>query len=77
VCAAFVVIVIPSVNHEVADAIARALQIYFDSDKLLAHEPGLASFPVALQEQLGLRLEASRDPIDVLVIDSVQQPSEN
>lgn len=31
----------------------------------------------AVQEQLGLRLEPTRVPADVLVIDSVQRPSEN
>jgi uncharacterized protein (TIGR03435 family) len=31
----------------------------------------------ALQEQLGLRLEATKGPVDVLVIDSVSRPSEN
>jgi uncharacterized protein (TIGR03435 family) len=31
----------------------------------------------ALQEQLGLRLESSKGPVEVLVIDSVQRPSEN
>ena len=31
----------------------------------------------ALPEQLGVRLEAARGPIDVLVIDSVAPPSEN
>jgi len=32
---------------------------------------------VAIQEQLGLKLEAVRAPVDVLVIDSAQRPSEN
>src|SRR5262249_55282558 len=31
----------------------------------------------ALQEQLGLRLESGKDLVEVLVIDSVQKPSEN
>lgn len=47
--------------------------------------PGVAEAPApdgpsiftAIQEQLGLRLESSRGPVEVLVIDSAQQPSEN
>ena len=31
----------------------------------------------ALQEQLGLKLDATRAPVDVLVIDKVSQPTEN
>ena len=31
----------------------------------------------ALQQQLGLRLEATKGPVDVLVIDHVDKPSEN
>jgi hypothetical protein len=49
------------------------------SEYQIAGGPGWISndFPAALQEQLGLTLEASCDPIDVLAIDSVQQPTEN
>ena len=39
--------------------------------------PDRPQFITALQEQLGLRLEAARAPVDVLVIDSVERPSEN
>ena len=31
----------------------------------------------ALQEQLGLRLEANKGPVEILIIDSVEKPSEN
>ena len=31
----------------------------------------------AVQEQLGLKLEPAKAPLDVLVIDHVEQPSEN
>ena len=37
-------------------------------------KPGLFA---AIQEQLGLKLEGARGPVDVLVIDHVERPSEN
>lgn len=40
-------------------------------------DEGGPSFFTALEEQLGLKLEASRAPVQVLVIDHVEQPSEN
>ncbi len=40
-------------------------------------DPNLPSFAAALQEQFGLKLERQQGTVDVLVIDSVQQPTEN
>ena len=33
--------------------------------------------PTALREQLGLKLETTKAPVEFLVIESVEQPSEN
>jgi uncharacterized protein (TIGR03435 family) len=39
--------------------------------------PELPTFLVALGEQLGLKLESTRVPIRVLMIDRIDRPSEN
>jgi uncharacterized protein (TIGR03435 family) len=33
--------------------------------------------PTALQEQLGLKLVSQKEPVEVVVIDHIQQPSPN
>lgn len=40
-------------------------------------DPNAPSFFTAIQEQLGLRLESTKGPVDVLVIDSVEKPTED
>jgi len=45
--------------------------------KIPTRDPNLPLYPGALQEQLGLKLEQSRGLLKVVVIDSVQPPTEN
>ena len=67
-----------SVGRPVLDATGLAgsfdIDVKFTVDD--ASDPARAAALVtAIQDQLGLRLEARRAPIDVLVIDSVERPT--
>jgi uncharacterized protein (TIGR03435 family) len=50
---------------------------WFPATRIPAPESNVPSLFIAVQEQLGLRLESTAAPQEVLVIDSVQRPSEN
>jgi uncharacterized protein (TIGR03435 family) len=40
-------------------------------------DPGLGSIFAAIQDQLGLKLEAEKRPFEILIIDSIERPSAN
>lgn len=46
-------------------------------ESLPAPDPNAPSFFTALQEQLGLKLESTKAPFDVTVIDSVEHPTDD
>ena len=46
----------------------------FSTEPHLSNDPSIFT---ALEEQLGLKLEPARGPVELLVIDSVEQPTPN
>jgi uncharacterized protein (TIGR03435 family) len=50
---------------------------YVPVSKAATDETGGPSIFTAVEEQLGLKLEPAKEPMDVLVIDSIEQPAAN
>ena len=49
----------------------------FGEDHPIEADTEGASLFTALQEQLGLKLEATKGPVDLIVVDRIIKPSEN
>ncbi len=54
-----------------------AIKLQWASERARVPDSTLPALTTAVQEQLGLKLESVRNPVEVLVIDSISQPSEN
>ena len=52
-------------------------QMFPPALRLPDNDSGLPALSTALDEQFGIRLESRRGPVEVLVIDSVQPPTDN
>jgi bla regulator protein BlaR1 len=53
------------------------ITLRWSPDDVGSSDASLPSLFTALQEQLGLKLEYNKNPIDVIVIDHIERPSEN
>lgn len=52
-------------------------ELTWDSDEPALAPPDPALLDAVLQEQLGLKLEKNKGPVEILVVDHVEKPSEN
>jgi uncharacterized protein (TIGR03435 family) len=50
------------------------MDLEWSPDQSAADKPSIFA---AVQEQLGLKLESAREPVDVVVIDHVERPAED
>ena len=68
-------------SHPVVDKTGLAdiydITLRWSPDDIGSSDASLPSLFTALQEQLGLKLEYNKNPIDVIVIDHIEKPSAN
>jgi uncharacterized protein (TIGR03435 family) len=53
------------------------ITLRWSPDDIGSSDASLPSLFTALQEQLGLKLEYEKNPVDIIVIDHIGKPSEN
>lgn len=51
--------------------------VEFAADPLKADDPTAPPLTTVLQEELGLRVESGRGPVEVFVIDHIERPTDN
>ena len=54
-----------------------AIKLEWASDKTPVQDSSIASLFTAVQEQLGLKLVTARAPVELFIIDGIEQPTEN
>jgi uncharacterized protein (TIGR03435 family) len=68
-------------NHAVVDKTGLTgtydITLRWSPDDIASPDASLPSLFTALQEQLGLKLQYNKNPIDVIVIDHIEKPSAN
>jgi uncharacterized protein (TIGR03435 family) len=67
---------IPEVGRNVIDRTGLKGDYKLNFDWSSKTDPDVSVF-TAIKEQLGLTLEPTKSPVDFLVIDHIEQPSEN
>jgi uncharacterized protein (TIGR03435 family) len=67
---------IPDVGRNVVDQTGLKGDYRFNFDWSSKTDPDVSVF-TAITEQLGLKLEPAKAPIDILVIDHIERPSQN
>ena len=70
---------LPVVNHTGLEGISN-FKLQWTPDSPRTMDPGAmegVSIFTAIQEQLGLRLRCEKAPVEIIVIDHVEKPSEN
>jgi uncharacterized protein (TIGR03435 family) len=67
---------LPDVGHSVIDRTGLKGDYKFTFDWPSRADPDVSVF-TALEEQLGLKLESTKGPVEVLIIDHIERPSEN
>jgi uncharacterized protein (TIGR03435 family) len=68
---------LPQIGMPVVDRTALTGNYVFELEFSVKEDDGLPSLQTAIEEQLGLKLESIKAPIEVLVVDHIERPTAN